>query len=100
MSLIPITMAASNDPSNLASATTKVVDDIYAYARDFDHNASILRTRLRVTNMENNQPSNELDRPISAYQAVVTCVLTFSTQSLRYGVLKDRQDDGGFLVTL
>jgi len=100
MNLIPITMAASNDPFNLASATSTVVDNIYAYARDFGHNGSILRARLGVTDMKGTRLLDEFEKLVSAYQAVATCVLTFSTQSPRYGVLKDKREDGGFLVPL
>jgi hypothetical protein len=76
---------------DLASATKQIVNSIHSYARDFDRSACTLRSG--VTPPPGNDTTEQADRLIAAYQALVTCVLTFSVQSPRYGILCDRQED-------
>jgi hypothetical protein len=94
--LIPITMQAAN--LDLEGASQSVVQDIYDCIREFDDNASALRAE--VTAAHTPDAARNLGRLIEAYQAIATTVLNFSIQSPRYGLLKDRQGDGSFLVTL
>ncbi|KAH6616928.1 isoprenoid synthase domain-containing protein [Chaetomium tenue] len=89
--LIPITMRASK--MNLESATQSLTKDIQDCVRDFESNVVILR---RNSGMDEEQ----LKRLVQAYQVVDTATLNFSIQSPRYGILKDRQTDGSFVVTL
>ena len=96
MNLIPITMHASDESFSLDLATATIVKGIFDCARDFEKQAATLRDGA----VGDDQVLSELDKLIAAYQAVVTCVLEFSIQSPRYGVLKDMQEDGGFVITL
>jgi homoserine acetyltransferase len=79
--------------SDLENATQSLLNDIHKFVSDFDDNALALQTNAV---MEHEQ----LRRLIQAYQVVDTAVLNFSIQSPRYGLLKDRQEDGSFVVTL
>jgi hypothetical protein len=89
-------MRASN--SDLEGAVHTVIQDIYTSIRDFDQNAS--NVRMVVGLEETTRVLEQLDKLIGAYQAVATTVLHFSIQSPRYGLLKDRQEDGSFVVDL
>ncbi|KAM7195239.1 (-)-delta-cadinene synthase [Naviculisporaceae sp. PSN 640] len=108
MNLIPITMHASEDSSNLEAAVQKIVKDIYAYAEDFLQKKELLRMSNVVHSATDQgipvpEALNEFDRLVAAYQAVVTGVLHSSMESPRYGILGDRlseEEGGGFLVTL
>lgn len=84
-------MLASN--MDLESATQSLTKDIQECVRDFESNVVILR---RNSGMDEEQ----LKRLVQAYQVVDTATLNFSIQSPRYGILKDRQTDGSFVVTL
>ncbi|KAK0641248.1 isoprenoid synthase domain-containing protein [Cercophora newfieldiana] len=90
--LIPIMMQTHD--LDLASATSEVLTSLQSHVRDFDRSASALRSGA------GRDTAKQVDKLIAAYQALVTCVLTFSVKSPRYGLLKDRRDDGSFLVTL
>ena len=84
--------------SNLDGAVHGVIADMYNCIRDFDSNsASIQKTPAA---MQNPDIIDQLQKLIEAYQAVATTVLNFSVQSPRYGLLKDRQEDGSFVVDL
>ncbi|KAH6842917.1 isoprenoid synthase domain-containing protein [Chaetomium sp. MPI-CAGE-AT-0009] len=89
--LIPITMRALD--SDLESATQSLIQDIHNCVRDFDKNASVLQTNAVME-------QEQLRQLVEAYQAVDTAVLNFSINSPRYGLLKDKQEDGSFAVTL
>jgi hypothetical protein len=89
-------MRASN--SDLEGAVHTVIQDIYTSIRDFDQNASSVRMVVGLE--EKTGALEQLDKLIGAYQAVATTVLHFSIQSPRYGLLKDRQEDGSFVVDL
>ena len=75
-----------------------VIQDIYTGIRDFDKSASSVRIVVGLE--EKTGASEQLDKLVGAYQAVATTVLHFSIQSPRYGLLKDRQEDGSFVVDL
>ena len=94
--LIPITMRARN--LDLESAAQSGIQDIYDCIRDFDDMASAIQTRLATE--ENADTAHNFGRLVEAYQAIATTVLNFSIQSPRYGLLKDRQEDGSFSVIL
>lgn len=96
--LIPITMRSLG--LSLEDATQNIVQDIYTCIRDFDNNASALQARVAAQQSPNDNVGNQLARLIEAYQAIATTVLNFSIQSPRYGLLKDRQEDGSFMVAL
>jgi hypothetical protein len=89
-------MRASN--SDLEGAVHTVIQDIYTSIRDFDQNASSVQMVVGLE--EKTGALEQLDKLIGAYQAVATTVLHFSIQSPRYGLLKDRQEDGSFVVDL
>ena len=82
--------AAGLDLEGAAQSLTK---DIYRYVKDFDDNALALQTKAGVD-------KEQLRRLVQVYQVVDTATLNFSLQSPRYGILKDRQEDGSFVVTL
>ncbi|KAK4157057.1 isoprenoid synthase domain-containing protein [Chaetomidium leptoderma] len=94
--LIPITMRALN--LNLEGATQSVMEDIYSSVQDFDNNASTLQRK--VASEEAPGIADQLGQLIEAYQAIATTVLHFSIQSPRYGLLKDRQEDGSVQLTM
>jgi hypothetical protein len=94
--LIPIIMWESD--LDLERAVQQVVQDIYDCAREFDSHASSLQAL--VAKEHGAGVADQLRRLIEAYQAIATSVLNFSVQSPRYGLLKDRRDDGSFLVDL
>ncbi|KXX74977.1 (-)-delta-cadinene synthase [Madurella mycetomatis] len=94
--LIPITMRELG--TDLSSATRHVVQDIYNCVQDFDSNASTLWET--ASSERGGTTAEELSRLVEAYQAVATSVLNFSIQSPRYGILKDRREDGSFVVIL
>jgi hypothetical protein len=94
--LIPITMRSLG--LTLDSATRRIVQDINNYIRDFDSNASTLQTMVAAQHTPD--VADQLGHLIEAYQAIATTVLNFSAQSPRYGLLKDRQEDGSFTVIL
>lgn len=83
---------------DLASAVQQVVDDIHNCVRDFDNNASDLREAVASEHRED--IVDGLSRLIEAYQAIATSVFNFSSQSPRYGILRDRRGDGSFMVVL
>ena len=89
-------MRATN--SSLESAAQSIIQDIYDCIRNFDDKASAIQTK--VATEENADAAHNFGRLVEAYQAIATTVLNFSIQSPRYGLLKDRQEDGSFLVTL
>lgn len=84
--------------SDLESAAQDVIQDIYDCIRDFDDMASAIQTRAATE--ENADAAHSFARLVQAYQAIATTVLIFSIQSPRYGLLKDRQEDGSFSVIL
>ncbi|KAK4444665.1 isoprenoid synthase domain-containing protein [Podospora aff. communis PSN243] len=96
LNLIPIVMQYHN--LDLASAASHIIGLLRAHARDFDHGASAFRSGVAL--QHGNDTAEQADRLIGVYQSLVTCVLTFSIQSPRYGVLRDRQKDGSFRITL
>ncbi|KAK3292633.1 isoprenoid synthase domain-containing protein [Chaetomium fimeti] len=89
--LIPITMRAMD--SDLDGATQSLIQDIHKCVRDFDNNASVLQK-------DGVMEEEHLRRLVGAYQAVDTSTLNFSIHSPRYGLHKDKQEDGSFVVTL
>ncbi len=89
-------MLASN--LDLKSAAQSIIQDIYDCIGDFGAKASAIQTRLATE--ENADAAHNFGRLVEAYQAIATTVLNFSTQSPRYGLLKDKQEDGSFMVTL
>ncbi|KAK0617423.1 isoprenoid synthase domain-containing protein [Immersiella caudata] len=96
LNLVAITMQSHN--LDLESATRQIINSFYSHAHDFDRSASTLRSR--VTPPVGNDNTKQADRLIGAYQALVTCVLTFSVESPRYGIQCDRQEDQSFRITL
>ncbi|KAK0708309.1 isoprenoid synthase domain-containing protein [Lasiosphaeris hirsuta] len=96
LNLVPITMRALN--LNLDAATQVILNDLHSNIRDFEQNANVLRES--TTSEHEDAAVESLERLIGAYQALVTCVLHFSIKSPRYGILKDRQDDGSFVIAL
>ncbi|KAL2136446.1 hypothetical protein VTI74DRAFT_3679 [Chaetomium olivicolor] len=94
--LIPITMRSLG--LDLEAAVNNVVQDIHSCIRDFEDSSSALQTT--ATREHGQDVASQLRLLIEAYQAIATTVLKFSVQSPRYGLLKDRQEDGSFLVTL
>ncbi|KAM7185975.1 Isoprenoid synthase domain containing protein [Rhypophila sp. PSN 637] len=96
MNLIPITMYGSRDPINLDAAVQKIVNDIHSHAAAFNRLA--MTSQFRTCRSQ--EVREQFDKTVSAWQTVVTAVLHFSIESPRYGILKDRLPDGGFLVTL
>lgn len=89
-------MRASN--LDLEAAAQSTVQNIYDCIRDFDNNASSIRTTLATE--RHGGVVDHLEQLIQAYQAIATTVLHFSIVSPRYGLLKDQQEDGSFRVTL
>lgn len=78
---------------DLESATQILTKDIHDCVKDFEDSALVLQT-------SGGMEQGQLRRVVQAYQVVDTGTLNFSIQSLRYGILKDRQEDGSFVVTL
>ena len=83
---------------SLESAAQSVIQDMYDCIRDFDDKASTIQTKVATEG--NADAAHNFGRLVEAYQAIATTVLSFSIQSPRYGLLKDRRGDGSFLVTL
>jgi hypothetical protein len=83
---------------DLDDAVQKITQDIYDCITDFDHNAARLQERAAREN--GHEAADRLNKLIEAYQAIAATVLNFSVQSPRYGLLKDRQEDGSFVVLL
>lgn len=84
--------------TDLSSATRHVVQDIYNCVHDFDGNASTLCET--ASSEREGTTAERLSCLIEAYQAITTSVFNFSIQSPRYGILKDRREDGSFVVIL
>jgi hypothetical protein len=89
-------MRASN--SSLGDATQSVIRDINNCIRDFDNNASAIQAKIAPGQTPG--VAEQFGKLVGAYQAIATTVLNFSIRSPRYGLLKDRQEDGSFAVTL
>jgi hypothetical protein len=83
---------------DLEGAVQKVIQDIYTNIEAFGQNASVARAVVALEG--ETEALEQMDKLIGAYQAIITTVLHFSIQSPRYGVLKDRQEDGSFVVDL
>ncbi|KAH6617911.1 isoprenoid synthase domain-containing protein [Chaetomium sp. MPI-SDFR-AT-0129] len=94
--LIPIKMRALN--MDLATTLESVVQDMHNLVRDFDRSASTIRKQLMLG--EQHGLAEQFDRVVGAYQSIPTSTLGFSIQSPRYGMLKDKLEDGSFQVTL
>jgi hypothetical protein len=84
--------------SSLEDATQSLIRDIYDCVQDFDINASAIQVMVA----EENGPDTaaQAQKLAEAYQAIATSVLHFSIHSPRYGLLKDRREDGSFVVEL
>jgi hypothetical protein len=83
---------------DLEGAVQSIVKDIYARVDSFGHNAATLRER--AAQEYGPEVAAQLTRLIEAYQGIATTVLHFSMDSPRYGLLKDRQEDGSFVIVL
>jgi hypothetical protein len=83
---------------DLEGAVKKVIQDIHTNIEEFNQIALV--AQILVGLKEETGAVEQIDKLIGAYQAIVTTVLHFSIQSPRYGVLKDRQEDGSFVVDL
>ncbi len=83
---------------DLEGATQSVIQDIYKCIQEFDNNSSAIGAKVTIEQDPN--AASHFGRLIEAYQAIATTVLDFSVQSPRYGLLKDRQENGSFLVAL
>lgn len=83
---------------DLGGAVKRTVEDVYDCIGDFEASAAALRQKA-VTG-HGPEAALQLERLIEAYQAVATSVLHFSIHSPRYGLLKDGQEDGSFVVML
>ncbi|KAL2259793.1 hypothetical protein VTK26DRAFT_6395 [Humicola hyalothermophila] len=94
--LIPITMHELN--MNLESAVRVITDDIRRSAINFDKESSA--SWAIVLERHGPEAADKLRQLTQAYQAIVTGVLHFSIESPRYGLLKNRQEDGSFVVEL
>ncbi|KAL2162117.1 hypothetical protein VTH06DRAFT_7902 [Thermothelomyces fergusii] len=94
--LVPITMRALG--TDLEGATQALVQDIHSSIKDFDDNASALRSRIAPEHDAG--VAEQLRRLTESYQGYATAVLNFSIQSPRYGLSKYRQEDGSYAVPL
>lgn len=83
---------------DLPTALESVIQDMHKLVRDFDLSASKIRKRLVLAHPHG--LAEQFDRVVGAYQSIPTSTLGFSIQSPRYGMLKDKQEDGSFQVTL
>jgi hypothetical protein len=84
--------------SSLEDSTQSLIQDIYDCIRRFDSNASAIQAMVAKENGAD--AVAQAQRLTEAYQAIATSVLNFSIHSPRYGLLKDRREDGSFVVEL
>jgi hypothetical protein len=82
---------------SLQSAVTKLTSQLYDSAERFDTAAASLRVKGREYHRS---IQDDLERFIETFETFQTGCFQFYVRSKRFGILKCKQDDGSFLVSL